>query len=113
MAKSRVSQIHGTTVLRSELQSLTMLTRGMVTAATAMAEKPERAILCGDSECSIAALEKAGGVLGPFFANRVSEIHENLRQLGEIVDEVDPVYHIPGDLNPLILVPTDRQLFLS
>ena len=77
-----------------------MLTQGMVIAANAMAEKPEVAILCGDSECSIAALEKAGGVLGPFFANRVSEIHENLRQLGDVVENVEPVYHLPGEQNP-------------
>ena len=100
MAKSRVTPINGTTVSRAEMQSLTMLTRGLLMIAKTMPDKPEQAIICGDSECSIAALEKTGGVLGPYFANRVSEIQENISQLEELVDIVEPVQHIAGDLNP-------------
>ena len=100
MAKSRVTPINGTTVPQAEMQSLAMLTRGLLMIAKTMPDKPERAIICGDSECSIAALKKTGGVLGPYFANRVSEIQENISQLEELVDKVEPVQHIAGDLNP-------------
>ena len=100
LSKSRVSPIHGTTVPRAELQGLTVLSRLMVTVAKSLPDKPEKAILIGDSECSIAALEKTGGILGPYFGNRVAKIHENLAQLREHVDEVEPVWHIPGPLNP-------------
>ena len=101
IAKSRVTPINGTiTVPRAEIQSLTMLTRGLTLVARTMSDKPERVIICGDSECSIAALEKTGGVLGPYFTNRVSEIQENIRQLAELSEIVEPVQHIAGELNP-------------
>ena len=77
-----------------------MLTRGMNLVATTISKKPEKAIICGDSECSIAALDKSSGVLCPSFANRVSEVHENIRHLREILDDVNPVYHVAGELNP-------------
>ena len=103
LSKSRVSPVHGTTVPRAELQSLTVLSRILPVVARALPERPERAIPVGDSECSIAALEKTGGVLGPYFGNRVAEIHENFKILMELVDEVEPVWHIPGTMNPAIL----------
>ena len=95
-----MSPVHGTTVPRSELQSLTVLSRLLPVVARTMPERQELAILVGDSECSIAALEKTGGTLGPFFGNRVAEIHENLKLLKDNVDEVEPIWHIPGFLNP-------------
>ena len=62
LSKSRVSPVHGTTVPRAELQSLTVLSRIMPVVARALPERPERAIPIGDIEYSIAALEKTGGV---------------------------------------------------
>ena len=43
MSKSRVSPIHGTTIPRAELQSLTVVAR-------ALPDRPERAIRIGDNE---------------------------------------------------------------
>ena len=100
MAKSRVAPVYGTTVPRMELQSLTVLSRMMNTAARALPDQVERALLIGDSECTIAALEKTSGDLGPYFSNRVAEIHDNLERLKEAVNEVEPVWHVSGLLNP-------------
>ena len=84
------------------MQSLMMLTRGLLLVARTIPDKPERVVICGDSECSIAALEKTGGVLGPYFANWVSKIQANICQIQELVDEVEPVQHISGELNPAV-----------
>ena len=100
IAKSRVAPVHGTTVPRMELQALTVLSRMMNTVARALPCKAERALFIGDSECVIASLSKTSGSLGPYFTNRIAEIHENLSLLKESVDQVEPVWHVPGQLNP-------------
>ena len=64
MAKSRVTPIHGTTLLPSEIQSLTMLTKGLALVAHIISDRPESINLWGDSECSIAALDKNWGSFG-------------------------------------------------
>ena len=52
-----------------------------------------------DSECTISAFEKSGGVLAPYFASRISEASGNLADLAESTT-VEPVMHVPGSLNP-------------
>ena len=58
-----------------------------------------RVTIAGDSQCSIAAMDKSGGLMAPYFTNHVSEIAQNLKEVAETVP-VDPVYHLPGPLNP-------------
>jgi hypothetical protein len=65
----------------------------------ALWEKPASVTIAGDSQCTVAALEKSGGLLAPYFANRVSEIALNLAEISKDV-KVSPVYHLPGPLNP-------------
>ena len=48
-----------------------------------------------DSECTFSALNKSTSALKPYFDNRVSEVKENLRAVGDIF-EVDDVFHVPG-----------------
>ena len=38
--------------------------------------------------------------MGSKFANRVSEVQENICQLKDLADVVEPVQHIAGELNP-------------
>ena len=78
MANSYITPIQGIKVPRSEMQSLTILMRGMNLVARTTAENPEKAILCGDSKCSIAAHGETSGALGPYFANSLSEVHKNM-----------------------------------
>ena len=67
-----------------------------------MAEKPSQIHVIGDSQCTIAALEKTGDTLGPYFCNRVSETYQNLEEVKAIAKgvEIAPVMHISGKLNP-------------
>ena len=65
----------------------------------ALWEKPSAVILAGDSQCTIAALEKTGGLLAQYFANRTSEILTNLEEVAALVP-LKEVFHVPGDLNP-------------
>ena len=65
----------------------------------AMDEKPYQITTAVDSECTISAFEKSGGVLAPYFASRVSEASSNLSEIAEEI-VVHPVMHVPGTLNP-------------
>ena len=100
IGKTRVSPVNGTTVPRSELQSLVVTSRVFVTVARAVEHKISRVIHASDSECSLAALQKSGGVLKPFFQNRVSEYHENLKELESLVDVVEPALKVETKDNP-------------
>jgi hypothetical protein len=94
-----VSPLGGTTVPRSELQGYTVLTRLTKTAVQASASRPEKVILLADSQCVIAAVNTQGSALAPYFANRVSEIQENLKEIRNLCDELEPPACIPGRLN--------------
>ena len=99
MAKARVSPVHGTTTPRAEMQSLVMLMRLILVAVSSLPSRIEKVIMALDSQCSIAATEKSGGLLGPYFANRVNEYHQLKSQVEALVGEVEPLQYIPGELN--------------
>ena len=101
-AKARVTPLTGLTVPRSELSGLLLASRLSLTVAKALSKEisllPIGAVLLSDSECSISALDKSSSALKPYFHNRVMEIRENLRGIGDIC-EVEEVFHVPGELN--------------
>ena len=97
--KARVTPVKGTTVPRSELSGFLILSRLLKVAVNAMDEKPYQITTAVDSECTISAFEKSGGVLAPYFASRVSEASSNLSEIAEEI-VVQPVMHVPGTLNP-------------
>ena len=99
MAKARVSPVHGTSTPRSEMQSLVMMMRLILTAVRALPFKIGRVVMALDSQCSIAATEKSGGILGPYFANRVSEYYRLRDEIEDLVGQVEPLQYIPGELN--------------
>ena len=100
IGKTRVSPIHGTTVPRAELQSLVVTSRILTTVVKAVEHKVSRVVHASDSECCLAALQKSGGVLKPFFQNRVSEYHENMKELSDMVDVVEPAQKVDTKDNP-------------
>ena len=100
MAKCRVAPLLGMTVPRGEMQSLTILTRLMVVAAEAFPARFASVSAYTDSMCSIGALSKTSTALKPYFGNRVSEIQHLRSQLAELTDDLAPVHHIPGSINP-------------
>ena len=98
-AKARVTPARGTTAPRSEMCGFLILTRLLKVVVNAMEVKPAEITLAVDSQCTISALQKSGGTLAPYFASRVSESLENLSELTEETI-VNPVQHVPGQLNP-------------
>ena len=97
--KARVTPVRGTTVPRSELSGYLILTRLLKVVIASMDDKPFQVTTAVDSQCTISALEKSGGILAPFFASRVSEAAANMSELAEET-VVHPVFHVPGTLNP-------------
>ena len=89
----------GTTVPRSELSGYLILTRLLKVVVAAMDDKPSEVTTVVDSQCTISAMEKSGGLLAPYFASRVSEASMNLTELSEET-LVHPIQHVPGVLNP-------------
>ena len=99
LAKARVSPVSGTSTPRSEMQSLIMMMRLILTAVKSLPFKVERVVAALDSQCSIAATEKSGGLLGPYFANRVNEYYQIRSEIEELVDIMEPLQYVPGELN--------------
>ena len=106
IAKARVTTVRGTTTPKSELSGLLIASRLLLTVLRSMPEKPSEVFIAGDSQCTIAALEKSGDQLGPYFCNRVSEILQNLDEAKNMVDgiQIHPVYHVAGIENPADLI---------
>ena len=119
-SKSRVTPKHGMTPPRSELQGLIIAVRLVDRIMKALTNKPMRATVITDSQCSVAALDVNASSLATFFANRALEIANTMASWGqqvpealeELADEdvsalqlnsdtrVDLVQHTPGVENP-------------
>ena len=74
LGKCRVAPLLGMTIPRGELQSLVILNRLLLVVMEALSYRVQSISTFTDSLCSMGALEKSGGTLRPYFANRVSEI---------------------------------------
>ena len=102
IAKARVTPLSGLSIPRTELNSLVLSTRLSLTTARALSKEgclhPVSAVMLSDSECSISAVDKSSSALKPYFHNRVSEVKENLKAIGEICD-VEEIFYVPRDLN--------------
>ena len=57
--------------------------------------------MLGDSECTLASIEKTSGALGEYFGNRVGEILDNQAKMQEIcpVGDEGERYHVSSDDN--------------
>ena len=98
--KCRVSPLHGTTVPRGELQALLVLHRLAVTVCEAFPYKFASVTMFTDSLCSVGAMSRPPSALRPYFGNRVMEVVRIREQLVELTNELSPISHIPGSLNP-------------
>ena len=102
-AKARVVGKTCKTTPRSELNGLLVLARLVSAAVEGMVEKPEKIILGGDSQCTIAAVNSNTSTLAPYFRNRVSEIvddHVAKWASGDDNIEVENLQYVPGPENP-------------
>ena len=100
MGKCRVAPLLGMTVPRGEMQALTIMTRLLVVAAEAFPARFVSISSYTDSMCSLGALSRTSSALKPYFGNRVSEIQHLRTQLSDLTDDLAPVHHVPGTLNP-------------
>ena len=98
--KCRVAPLLGTTIPRGELQALVVLHRLVLAVLEALPFRCLSVSTYTDSLCSLGAMHKPSSSLKPFFGNRVLEVLRIREQLGEMTDELAPVSHVPGDLNP-------------
>ena len=81
---------------RTELRGLLLLCRMVTSSLYGLSEMPAQITLCGDSECTISAVECEDGVLQVWFSNRVAEVLEHMeawRKKGIVVDKLQ---HWPG-----------------
>ena len=65
---------------RSELNGAVLASRLVLSTLRSWSsseELPERLWMIGDSECTLASIEKTSAAFGEFFGNRVGEIHQN------------------------------------
>ena len=89
----------GTTAPKSEASGYLILTRLLKVVINSMDVKPAEVTLTMDSQCTISAVEKSGGLLAPYFASRIAEASSNLSEVAEDT-VVNPIMHVPGLLNP-------------
>ena len=114
-SKTRVTPSGGTTTPRSELSGLVICVRLLSTIVRALPVRPRRVTIIGDSTCTISSCEVNCASLGPFFSNRVAEVDDKLKNLGEpcpvpankelefgmaLETQVDKIWHTPGPKNP-------------
>ena len=64
-----------------------------------MWEKPSSVTVASDSQATIAAMDASARIFTPYFQNRLSEMHRNFEEMGQML-EVRPMWRIPGPLNP-------------
>ena len=111
LAKARVSPLGGTTTPRMEMSSAALLGRLTVLVARNAGFKPAEVVLGLDSECTVAALQRRGGTLKPYFAHRAAEVEDALVELRQqaIQGEENPAdIGTRGRATVLDLSPTSR-----
>ena len=99
IAKSKVAPAAGMTVPRTEMSVAALMARLMLLDLHSSGFKAAEVVMALDLECSVAALQKAHGLLRPFFVHRSAEVHEALRKMRRLCKQVLPVVAIRGTQN--------------
>ena len=79
-SKSRATPLQRISTPRSELNGAVLASRLVLSTLQSLSpcdEIPERVWMIGDSECTLASLEKVSGAFGEYFGNRIGEILDN------------------------------------
>ena len=83
-AKCRVTPVQGLTTPRSELCGLLILVRLVNTCIKSLDVKVKRVTLIGDSSCVISSFDATSVVLNPYFANRIAECADTMKDWGTV-----------------------------
>jgi hypothetical protein len=85
-SKSCVTPLHRISTPRSELNGAVLATRLVLSTLRSLlsSDIPETVWFFGDSECTLASIEKVNGAFGEYFGNRIGEIFDNQAKIEEL-----------------------------
>ena len=121
-SSSRVTPLKRLTTPRAELNGAVMLSRLVSTLVKSYSlsdSLPSKVWLFGDSECTLASIEKTSGAFGEYFGNRIGEIHENQSKIEKFckVGNDGEWWYVPSEDNaadrPTKLNLTYEDVFLD
>ena len=103
-AKSRVTPLHHISTPRSEMNGavlLISLVYSVIQSLSSAKVIPERTWMIGDSECTLASLEKVNAAFGEYFGNRIGTILEQQAMIERVcpIGENGEWYHTESKNN--------------
>ena len=96
-AKSRVTPLLRLSTPRSELNGAVLAVRLLLSCLRSLSQSgivPEQVWFIGDSECTLACLEKVNAAFGEYFGNRVGEITDTLAKIEQLIQSNVHLVHV-------------------
>ena len=96
-AKTRVTPLQRISTPRSELNGAVIASRLLLSCIRSLLQSsiiPENVWFIGDSECTLASLEKIDAAFGEYFGNRVGEIIDSHAKIEQLINSSIQRVHI-------------------